>query len=309
MNFSQMPLFEKINFVNLYFSCDETCDDDIATFLQSQLATSELRCEFFSCAALCDLKAIEKIYHFCLDFETTSEFQHFCDKIKMTSSDLSDHYRNSGIQFDFYRPDFVRGKYARILQHIVLNSNTACIAGGYFTKYLPTAPGEYLEKHDIDIFVFINKTGSSEHAYCDSQRADELNAFLTEDCRKQFPFIQNPRNQPYCDSSIKQFFIEPNYFSEKIAFSKTWTEKCCQKVQVRFTTASDVPALLSNFDYEPCKIAFRQGKINFSNWFVKGGNMIPAGRKASDELVARYKAKGFGSDFNDALVQDINNII
>lgn len=227
----------------------------------------------------------------------------------MASSNLAGFFAANGILFDFYQPDFYRAKYQDILKRFLVDWNDGAIAGGYFTKYQPT---KQAHEQDINIYVFIQASHTAEHAHSSLERATELNNFLVDDCR-QFAFIPNPYSQRDCETSIKEFYSSTN-FSSPLTYSATKSVDCPQKISIRFTTAKDIVTLINNFDYEPCKIAYRRGRMYFGSWYTTGGQMSARKPELIENvfikvLNIKYARKGFTEVFNTALVNDINQLV
>ena len=224
-----------------------------------------------------------------------------------TTSYISSSLKGSGIEFDFFQPHFYPAKYRDIISHIVRDPTKGAIAGGYFTKYLAKADRE---DQGIDIYVFIPPVNTSAHAFENSKeslaRAEQLNSFLTYPI-VFLPFIKNPHSQPFCESSIKRFYVTRDFWAP-FYVSETKSASCQQQVTVRFTNLQNITQLISSFDYEPCKIGYRANAIHFGKWFLYGGSMNP-NNSAAPDLICKYEKKGFLPDFNSQKAIDVNALI
>lgn len=230
----------------------------------------------------------------------------------MSSAYISSFFVDSGIQFDFYQPDYYAAKYRDIISHIVRDPTRGAIAGGYFTKYLAVTDRKC---QGIDVYVFIPPSNSTTHAYEASAearaRAEQLDSYLAEPFN-QLPFERNPFSQPDCESSIKSFYVSNDFRAPSLEASLEQTPKCPQKVTVRFTTLPSITQLISHFDYEPCKIGYRIGQrgpaIYFGEWYMYGGRMN-RNNSAPLDLISKYVRKGFNENFNGERARDINALL
>ncbi len=93
------------------------------------------------------------------------------------------------------------------------------------------------------------------HAYIDNTIANELNAYLSPQFRA-VPFMLNPLSQSTYDTSIKQFYVTPDFRAQTLGLSTNCESPCTQKIIIRFTTAKTITDLINGFDYEPCKIGY-----------------------------------------------------
>lgn len=71
------------------------------------------------------------------------------------------------------------------------------------------------------------------------------------------------------------------------------TRQVTVKILFTIQEMDKIDSLLNKFQLEPCKMAFKDGKFYFSDWFVRGGPIISEGHEPSSELINKYLQKGF----------------
>lgn len=220
----------------------------------------------------------------------------------VVSSFISPIFKDRGIQFDFFQPDFCADKYRDIIARVVKDPKKGAIAGGYFTRSL--TPTEYKE---IDIYVFVDCGYIIPTAGVHGGEG-KLNSYLTP----QFaPMNFEPPQKLYqygCSLSTKVYYDEGGACTKCGKENKPGDK---HKYTIYFTYKTTIPELIDTFCYNPAKIAYGidengVGRMYFDSWFIHGGPMNPTKYPSQEE---EYERKGFTNEFNEPFVIDTRGLV
>lgn len=221
---------------------------------------------------------------------------------------------NPNIQFDL-----IQSKYQAVLDTFIRPNQSRykpIIAGGHFTKYTRKPRPETIdiyvatEYQDINAFYrfyfehFCGQNLSNlehlKHTWFSMR--DELQ---NEQSLKET--LLNKLNEVLIIPAKNFYICDYGGIICQVVQSHevTWIENNEKRtqyltVQIRFVVEAlkSINSLFDTFQLEPCKIAFREGKFYFSDWFVRGGSIIAKGHEPSQEFLDKYFEKGFDRTMN-----------
>lgn len=181
------------------------------------------------------------------------------------------HYISAEM-FDTVDFCFDRQLYTSILNDVKAPNAKAFIAGECFSS----------SEAAVDVFIYTDIDGAREDV-----AKEELLSFINPAVHEQM-------------SCVTQQFLRC------CLMRKLMTVKHLRKrpVTVLFLDRSikDFASLLRFFQVEAARIAFEDGKFFLSDWFVKGGPLVPADKLPAPDLIDRYRKRGL-----DGTVRWINN--
>ena len=188
------------------------------------------------------------------------------------------------------RFDLTRKLYQSIINTLVLPDARAkvAIAGECFTKY-PDNP----EKRDtVDLYVSTNHKDTMHEQLNSSEQ--QMASMLAE---VNNILITSVDTLLVGDEFNRNIICQTTPQSHTVSWFDANREKQSRQVTVKilFTIQEmdKIDSLLTMFQLEPCKMAYKDGKFYFSDWFVRGGPIIAEGHEPSLELINKYLQKGF----------------
>lgn len=192
------------------------------------------------------------------------------------------------------RFDLDRKKYQAIIETLIQPDSQAraAIAGGCFTKY----PEDTQTLDTVDLYV------STSHK-------DTMHAQLNKDEQQMTSMLAEVNN--ILKTPVGSILVGDSFNRNVICqitqtHDVSWLDKDLKRqtqritVKILFTIqeTNRIDSLLNMFQLEPCKIAYKDKKFHFSDWFVRGGSIISEGHEPSVEFLNRYLQKGFEHTMN-----------
>lgn len=209
------------------------------------------------------------------------------------------------------RFDLNMKKYQAIIETFIQPATQAraTIAGGCFTVY-PTETSQTIEKSIVDLYI------STSHK-------DTMHSQLNNDGKQMAAMLAEVNNTltNHVDSIVVGDSFNRNVICQTTqTHDVSWLDENNTQVtklitvKILFTVQemNRIDSLLNMFQLEPCKMAYKDKKFHFSDWFVRGGSIISEGHEPSVEFINKYLEKGFEHSMNtgwQTFCNDFNRMI